>query len=449
VIALRELPFRLRRITSTKGYRPEIDGLRFFAIAFVVAGHLMERVQRAHAQVEALSATERLVFDFAHPGIGVSLFFAISGFIIAAQFLKSGGASLRLDRLKTYFLRRVTRIEPPYLILLLVTFALLELSGYRPSDLRHFGGQPQSLPLSLVASLSYLHGVLFGSFPRLFPPGWSLEIEVQFYILAPVLFFAYLKIKECIRRISFGIAAIAIVCVLGPLYPMPFTVFDHFHYFWIGIIIADASTHLKGSIPDDLKRWASLAGWVGVALMIGAGLLENQPGAEAVVFRLLTSGAIVLMFSGAFHGASFRAVCSHPWISLLGGACYSIYLTHLQLIQIATSIIYRMPVMDSVLVELGINMALQPPLIFGAGLVFYAVIERPFMLPGWPSLVFRRYLRPGLFARLLKAHAYARWGRRADPDRVEPDPLRRHAVAERYRSRDASVQSMRASDGLH
>jgi len=66
--------------------------------------------------------------------------------------------------------------------------------------------------------------------------------------------------------------------------------------------------------------------------MIGAGLLEDRPAQKSHI-PPADRGAIVLMFGGAFHGASFGPSGSHPWISLLGGACYSIYLIHLQVIQ--------------------------------------------------------------------------------------------------------------------
>ncbi|KYE79189.1 hypothetical protein, partial [Salmonella enterica] len=36
---------------------------------------------------------------------------------------------------------------------------------------------------------------LYNTFPRLFPPGWSLEVEVHFYILAPFLFLLFERLR--------------------------------------------------------------------------------------------------------------------------------------------------------------------------------------------------------------------------------------------------------------
>ncbi len=77
-----------------------------------------------------------------------------------------------------YLLRRVTRLEPPFILSLLLRFALIVVV-FR-EDCR------QLLP-HFLASLLYLHNVIFGSLSRISPPTWSLEVEVQFYLLAPLL----------------------------------------------------------------------------------------------------------------------------------------------------------------------------------------------------------------------------------------------------------------------
>src|SRR4051812_39015821 len=96
-----------RRITTTGEYIPEIDGLRFIAITCVVFLHL-----------------GTYVGNFGHPDIGifsiggkgVELFFVISGFVLATPFVRYRLAGGKPVRLKPYFLRRLTRLEPPYLL---------------------------------------------------------------------------------------------------------------------------------------------------------------------------------------------------------------------------------------------------------------------------------------------------------------------------------------------
>ncbi len=51
--------------------------------------------------------------------LGVKVFFAISGFVLALPFLKYYlGISDKKVQLKSYFIRRLTRLEPPFIITL-------------------------------------------------------------------------------------------------------------------------------------------------------------------------------------------------------------------------------------------------------------------------------------------------------------------------------------------
>ena len=105
---------------------PEIDGLRFVAITSVVLYHLHGFVwanRVAHDAHDSFRAMAQ------HGYRGVNLFYAISGFILglpfAAHYL-SGGPAIPL---RPYFLRRLTRLEPPYIVNLAICFTLLVLAS--------------------------------------------------------------------------------------------------------------------------------------------------------------------------------------------------------------------------------------------------------------------------------------------------------------------------------
>ncbi len=53
-------PRRFQRKISQGAYRPEVDGLRFFAIAFVIFGHSLERAARFFASYRDALADGRL-----------------------------------------------------------------------------------------------------------------------------------------------------------------------------------------------------------------------------------------------------------------------------------------------------------------------------------------------------------------------------------------------------
>jgi peptidoglycan/LPS O-acetylase OafA/YrhL len=405
---LSNFPNRFRRTVSGGVYRPEIDGLRFFAISIVIFGHLFQRGVRFFPGFEAVadgSVAGRLLH--LEPGLGVYLFFAISGFIIATQARKARVSPLSGDFLKAYFGRRILRIEPPYMILLVATWLLLTISGYQPEGTRQFFTEPQSINLSLLGSFFYAHDLLWGAFPRLFPPGWTLEVEVQFYILAPLLFWIWFRLKNARVRFVFALTVLFAGSLLSTFAPHqigPFftyySILRYFPLFWLGIILADLRAWLTAAAEGLSPALLTIVGWLGLIdfLFLPDSSDSLLPG---LWFWAAGDIAIIAMFVSAFAPRSgFRRFCAWPWISLIGGACYSLYLVHMQIIQTLSTLLAKLAPglsFGGVLAA----MLLQVVIVIVVGLTFYVVVERTFMMPKWHlSLLARlrnaaRMLRPG------------------------------------------------------
>jgi peptidoglycan/LPS O-acetylase OafA/YrhL len=180
--------FSLKRKINSAHFIPEIDGLRFFAIITVVMFHLNSALSKSLGY----TASEGIDFlggkyDLLQPGwwvirldLGVKVFFAISGFVLALPFLRYGilGEGKPIN-IKTYFVRRLTRLEPPFVISLLV-FLLVHVILLK-EPLAEIQGD-------FFAGLFYLHGLIFGEPNPINPVTWSLEVEAQFYMLVPLLF---------------------------------------------------------------------------------------------------------------------------------------------------------------------------------------------------------------------------------------------------------------------
>jgi peptidoglycan/LPS O-acetylase OafA/YrhL len=385
-----DIPQRFRREVSSGAYRPEIDGLRFFAIAIVVFGHLIQRVDRFVLGFRAVADENSVV---AHmrigPGLGVYLFFTISGFIIATQARRAKASPLSGSFLKAYFGRRVLRIEPPYMILLVATWLMLTLTGYQPEGTQQFFTRPESLNLSLISSLFYVHDLVWGAFPRLFPPGWSLEAEVQFYVLAPVLFWIWFALKQTRVRVLFAAgvlvaATLLSTCVprqIGPIY-VYFSILRFFPMFFLGVVLADLRVWLTEAAEGLRAAGMTALGWLGLACFAFLPEIPDSPTTGGLLLAAMEL-SIVAMFASAFAPQSgFRWFCARPWIALIGGACYSIYLVHIQLLQTMTLKASKLAPNLSFGASLG-AIALEIVVVIAAGLVFYALIERPFMMPNW------------------------------------------------------------------
>lgn len=161
-----------------------LDGLRGIAVLGVVFYHL---------------------FPFTVKGgfLGVSFFFVLSGYLIAA--ISSAEWEKNIFHVLQFYLKRIKRIYPSLLIVIFVTAGFLRilasdvLNGIRQEVVSIIGGYNNLWQISQNAS--YFTKISSASpFTHL----WSLSIELQFYLVWPVLFLSYqylrkTKIKEYSR----------------------------------------------------------------------------------------------------------------------------------------------------------------------------------------------------------------------------------------------------------
>jgi peptidoglycan/LPS O-acetylase OafA/YrhL len=152
----------------------EIDGLRGIAIWLVLLGHFFVlEYSRELGGVSPLALNLGRKFPW-----GVDLFFVISGFLIGGILLDHRHSRALL---KTFYLRRALRIWPLYFLIVLLLMGPMYYMGF-PAQARY------------VPYWSYLffgHNLwMSAGFWALFAfgPLWSLGVEEQFYVVAPLLF---------------------------------------------------------------------------------------------------------------------------------------------------------------------------------------------------------------------------------------------------------------------
>ncbi|HYH16354.1 MAG TPA: acyltransferase family protein, partial [Flavisolibacter sp.] len=113
---------KFRRITASTDYLPEIDGLRFLAVFWVAiimhTTHFLNE-KLYNNQLIKQGPWKWVILEGTH---GMYLFFMISGFILSLPFAKAYLKSDDPVSLKRYYLRRLTRLEPPYIIALVIFF---------------------------------------------------------------------------------------------------------------------------------------------------------------------------------------------------------------------------------------------------------------------------------------------------------------------------------------
>ncbi len=179
--------------------------------------------------------------------LGVEAFFVVSGFIIPYSLIKSG---YTIRRFWQFLAKRCIRIEPPYLISVVIVIIL----GYISTLIPGFKGEAFSFNLlKTISHVAYLPEHL--GFEWLLPVYWSLEAEFHYYILIGLLL-PFLWKNVTTLKLGLGIALITSFFI--PLY-----VFSYMPLFVMGIAVC---AHKTGRINQCLL-WIILAASVTVSLV--------------------------------------------------------------------------------------------------------------------------------------------------------------------------------------
>lgn len=365
---------KLARVTSTGRLIPELEGLRFVAILSVVLFHVNGTVLVKFADSPPSGLFEKGLASFLTAGdAGVRLFFVISGMILSLPFAERHLRGGRRISLRKYFLRRLTRLEPPYIINLLLVTGLLVFAVHKYAFPEIAG--------NLAASLVYLHNLIFGDWSKINRIAWSLEVEVQFYVLAPLLSRVFL-LSAPVRR-TILVSAIVLVCLVnGFLVPAEKSMYTlllpyYIHYFLTGILLTDLFIVGWSESPTPLRRWDL----IGIIAWLAMAPVRLNPFLNNLVFPVLT----LLAYIGAFRGPLLNALFRRPWLVTIGGMCYTIYLYHAIVITtLATPLQTKLPVLGYLPIFLTVlSIALPATLVVSA--VLFVTCEKPFMRRDWPK----------------------------------------------------------------
>ena len=362
---LRGISFR--RITTSAKLIPQIDGLRFVAIIIVLVDHILNQGTFFYRPGSFIETMDAKVIG----GRAVCLFFTLSGFILALPFARQYLQQGRAVDIASYFRRRLTRLEPPFIVAML--FRLVAFLAFSPLA-------ATTILVHFLASLFYMHSAIYGPGSSINRPAWSLEIEVQFYIIAPLLATLFLIRPTWLRRIIviLLIAAATWIAHLPAVafnLRLTFSLVGNLQYFLAGFLVCDLYV---------LKDFYNHRSWLWDAAGIGS--LVYAVWVTTSWSGLLYPVANILICLAAFYGHLLPRLLSFAVVGAIGGMCYSIYLTHNSVITGVHAVLVRMP--SLMRHHLAFNTAMftlsfLASLLIGA--IFFVLIERPCMDPTWPS----------------------------------------------------------------
>lgn len=285
--------------------RTDIQGLRAIAVVLVIAFHFDHHLL---------------------PGgfIGVDIFFVISGYLIT-QILQRKIRGHKFS-LAAFYANRIRRILPAYLLMMLLV-GIVSAVFLIKKDLEFFEE-------SYASALFFYSNQYFSEFTDYFSPSsyelpllhtWSLAIELQFYLIYPLLYLIFSP-----RQINWVLPILFIISFAISLLMLSRFWVDNVGYysllarmpeFLLGAVFAS-----NARIGDFLNRRPMLFSNLGVLLVV-VGVLTIEGSKLFPGYIILPCCLGICLILCTRNGYTHRVLSSKPLV-FFGGISYSLYLWH-------------------------------------------------------------------------------------------------------------------------
>lgn len=292
-------------------FYPQLDGLRFLFIFMVLAEHWGPYI---------------LFEDFFLGGLGVDLFFVLSGFLIGEiLFIEKNTTTSIGQSLKNFYVRRFLRIFPLYYISLAVYGALVTTGGILIWNLTYTTNIQECIGKEGAVIKDYGHL-------------WSLCVEEQFYLLFPffLLFTPLRKIKGILWATIVG-AIIFRFCIMyfdigqARFIATRFMV-SSLDCLFAGVLLAYFKTYQLEQVTAWFSNKKRVTAITLVCLVLVYVIRSPHNDLwDNTLYRVNASilGVMLIGYSTLIgYKGWFKAVLENRYISAMGKVSYGIYMLH-------------------------------------------------------------------------------------------------------------------------
>jgi len=303
---------------------PALDGVRGFMTIIVVISHYFGEVQHGlHA----------LMWGW----IAVTMFYVLSGFLIARLILDKGGHA---NFFKVFYVRRICRTFPIYFVCVgLITTV---------TALWHFSETYENDPFPLYAYLTFTQNFWMAATGSIgehwLAPTWTLALEEQFYLMAPALIL--FVPRHYLLRVLIGMMGFAVVARFWVLD------FSSLNPYASGVLLPTRLDVLAAGVLAVVLLRQSWIDWakldqvlrvLPIPLLVTAMALkfisgENGAG-YAAISPLLVSSACAAMLMSIARGAPEAQRFENSVFNFFCTISYAVYLTHLMVLGLMHNLI--------------------------------------------------------------------------------------------------------------
>ena len=336
-------------------YYPHIDGLRAIAVIAVIFYHADFKINN-----------EKILSG---GFLGVDIFFVISGYIITKLLYNEYKRTGDID-FSDFYNRRARRILPALFFVLISTFIFAYLL-FTPNDLVNYSKSAIS-SISFISNIFfYINSTVYGAIDSQLNPllhTWSLSIEEQYYIIAPIILLLVIRKKYLVKP------AYLIVIVCSFLYAMYLSNVNSSLSFYhpltrvweilLGgmIVFLPIQEFRKIKLPIQNISLVLI-----ILIFLLAGNENNHPG--LVTLLACISAAAIIIYGGQ-PDESNKLLQSRVMVHI-GKLSYSLYLIHFPIFSISLYIYDSLEFPKKILIIL---------MCYVAALFTYKNIETPFRL---------------------------------------------------------------------
>jgi peptidoglycan/LPS O-acetylase OafA/YrhL len=333
-----------RRSRST-AHLPGLDGLRAVACLMVFAVHFGQI-----AGLRGYLGPFNLARLLENGNSGVALFFALSGFLLSRPYWLALGIGAALPKSGQYFTRRMARIVPAY-FLCLTTLIIANRLWQEDDWLRN-------VFLHYAFAFNYLDATIFS----INPPFWTIAVEVQFYLLLPLMFAACRRLKPAtaalfIVALALAVYGVHLMLILQFAKPLDqhanvspvltYSLLAHLPHFLLGVLTAwlfNSRNFSPWTPSKEIAAGREITMWIILTLLIAIlgtsldDLLQIPYGRYNLPFVPLLLCTVILLTPLTATG---WVLFESPPLRLIGTISYSIYIFHLPILHAGARLMTR------------------------------------------------------------------------------------------------------------
>jgi len=229
-----------------------------------------------------------------------------------------------------------------------------------------------------LASAGYVHQFIFGGESTIIAPAWSLEVEVQFYILVPLL----TRVFQLPRKVGYLVlfasmigGSLATAWAAGSAIEP--TLLYYLCFFLAGFVAANDYLTFREKRLDDQQSYL----WDLIAIALLAFLWIPFEFASHIILPF----ALIALFRASFRSKVVSRILCNTAATTIGGMCYTIYLYHVVLIACIGRATKRLHFGTSFSGYFLLQTAIMLPIILIICAGFFLLIEKPCMDKNWPQ----------------------------------------------------------------